>query len=62
MIYVIVILLIVLIVLMLGGRSMALQRLAAMGLTVSVVILIGYIYAYHASVGSIEKQYMLYTA
>ena len=62
MIYVIVILLIVLIVLMLGGRSMALQRLAAMGLTVSVVILIGYIYACHASVGSIEKQYMLYAA
>ncbi len=62
MIYVIVILLIVMIVLMLGGRSMALQRLAAMGLTVSVVILIGYIYAYHASIGSVEKQYMLYTA
>lgn len=62
MIYVIIILLIIMVVLMLGGRSMALQRLAAMELIVSVVLLAGYGYAYHASVGSMEKQYMLYTA
>ena len=47
---------------MLGGRSMALQRLAAMELIVSVVVLAGYIYAYHASVDSMEKQYMQYMA
>lgn len=62
MIYVIAILLIVMIILLLGGRSMALQRLAAMGLSVSAVILVGYIYAYHMSVENIEKQYMQYTA
>lgn len=62
MIYVIIILLIIMLVLMLGGRSMALQRLAAMELIVSVVLLAGYTYAYHASVSSVEKQYMAYTA
>ena len=62
MIYIIIILLIIMIVLMLGGRSMALQRLAAMELIVSVVVLAGYIYAYHASVDSMEKQYMQYMA
>lgn len=62
MIYVIAILLILIFILMLGSRSMALQRLAVMELIVSVIILAGYVYAYQVSIGSMEQQYMTYIA
>lgn len=62
MIYVIVILLIIMLVLMLGGRSMAVQRLASMELIVSVVLLVGYMLAYYMAIGSMEQQYMVYIA
>lgn len=62
MIYVIIILLIVMVVLVLGSRSMTLQRLAIMELIVSVILLVGYICVYRMAIANVETQYMTYTA
>lgn len=60
MIYIVAILLILIFAFMLSSRSMALQRLAVMEMIVSVVVFVGYLYACHVSIRSMEEQYMVY--
>lgn len=60
MIYIVAILLILIFAFLLSSRSMALQRLAVMELIVSVVVFVGYLYACHVSIRSMEEQYMTY--